>query len=196
MKERGLLLSKDLRDKSRSGEKTQTRRLIKGNPSDRHGRLDFKQGILKQSSLIGGCWNVGKTFKPQYQVGDHLYLQEPYTVIETNTDHASHVWIRLKYKDDDTESGWMRQPAILTHKLAARTWFEVTDVRVERLQDISEEDAKAEGTSPENAEVNIMGKGAYVNGFFDLWDSTSNIKWAENPWVFVYTYKGITKEQN
>ncbi len=81
-----------------------------------------------------------------------------------------------------------RVPSIHMPKWAARIFLEVTGVRYERVQNISEEDAKAEGVTPENAEVNCPG-GAYKNGFCGLWESLYPGTWDKNIWVFVTEFK-------
>jgi hypothetical protein len=67
-------------------------------------------------------------------------------------------------------------------KWAARLWLEVTDVKVERLQEISVPDAKAEGVWS-------------VSALADLWDSINGKKypWKSNPWVWAYTFKKVER---
>ncbi|MEA3224478.1 MAG: ASCH domain-containing protein [Planctomycetota bacterium] len=78
----------------------------------------------------------------------------------------------------------------------ARIWLEITDVRAERLQQISEVDAKAEGVEPENAECGCPG-GPYRNAFCWLWDSLyeqrAGLSWDDNPYVFVYGFRLIAQ---
>ncbi|MPN12300.1 hypothetical protein SDC9_159616 [bioreactor metagenome] len=75
-------------------------------------------------------------------------------------------------------------------KWAARIWLEVTGVRVERLQQITEEDAKAEGAPMKNSPAaHLTG---YRRGFQELWESTDG-DWAANPWVWVIDFKRIEK---
>lgn len=175
MKERGLLLTKDLRAKSRSGEKKQTRRLVKPQPRYEKGYWSYE--------YEKGCHHyIGDTFPTEhwslenmlpyapYQLGDHLYLQEPYQVKDDyyhfgNNDYTDAIEIIGEYLDDNggfhitlsgKESGRFenrRSPHVVTsarymYRSLARTWFEVTDVRVERLQDIKGEGVLAEGINP------------------------------------------------
>ena len=100
-------------------------------------------------------------------------------------------------------------------KEAARIFLKVTNVRVERLQDISEEDAIAEGIYDEPGSVSgrtwyrkfIKESDARINGLFTesakecfqtLWQSINAKKhpWDSNPWVWVYEFERIEKPEN
>lgn len=79
-------------------------------------------------------------------------------------------------------------PSIHMPRWASRLTLEITDVRVERLQDISEADARAEGVQPLQ-----MDNGSYLPSFEGLWD-TLNAKrapWSSNPWVWVISFKVV-----
>ena len=80
-------------------------------------------------------------------------------------------------------------PAIHMPKAAARIWLEVTGVRVERLQSISEADAKAEGVDANK--YHGLDR-AYARAFSELWETTGG-DWAANPWVWVIDFKRIEK---
>lgn len=72
---------------------------------------------------------------------------------------------------------------------ASRITLEITDVRVERLQSISEEDAAAEGVDPM---VVLPGDVvSHVAGFGVLWDSINHDRapWDSNPWVWAISFK-------
>ena len=78
------------------------------------------------------------------------------------------------------------------HK-ASRILLEITNVRVERVQEISEEDAKSEGVSLSWAEGQIRG-GTWRQGFAQLWDSINAKRgygWDANPWVWVVEFKRV-----
>ncbi|MCZ2075333.1 MAG: hypothetical protein LC130_10090 [Bryobacterales bacterium] len=80
--------------------------------------------------------------------------------------------------------GW--RPSIFMPRWASRTTLEITDVRVERVQDISEEDAWAEGVRPES--------GFAIAAYTKLWDKINAKRgygWDLNPWVWVLEFKRL-----
>jgi hypothetical protein len=99
------------------------------------------------------------------------------------------------------------QPSIFMPRVAARLFPEVKSVRIERLQDITEEDAKAEGAEkwgwfrPHGAsdeDCITYGKGlwpCYKNGFAHIWEkiNSENYPWNSNPWVWVIEFGRIEK---
>ncbi|MFJ5472741.1 ASCH domain-containing protein [Pectobacterium carotovorum] len=92
--------------------------------------------------------------------------------------------------DDGHEDGRSRwKPSIHMPRAASRILLEITDVRVERLNDISEEDARAEGVVlPECCH-------AYYHGFSLLWQSIyGEESWQANPWVWAITFKRIERD--
>ena len=120
--------------------------------------------------------------------------------------------------DEKPETGWnyswAKRPSIHMPKEAARIWLKVTDVRVERLQEITEEQACMEGTDPwdevcyENngwhptfSDPDSGGDPNMVDGFHKLWNSTikkSDIDrygWDANPWVWVIEFERCEKPE-
>lgn len=89
------------------------------------------------------------------------------------------------------------RPSIHMPRWASRITLEVTDVRVQRLQDINGEDAKAEGVESSLAASNKLGpRGSYKDNFRILWDSINNKggkRWEDNPWVVTYSFRPIFK---
>ncbi|BDE52102.1 hypothetical protein VEE38_45790 (plasmid) [Escherichia coli] len=87
------------------------------------------------------------------------------------------------------EGAWT--PSIHMPRWASRIALEITDLRVERLNTISEEDAKAEGAPTECC---VLGDKHFL-GFRSLWKNTyGEDSWQANPWVWVVNFKRITGE--
>lgn len=86
---------------------------------------------------------------------------------------------------------WRKRPSIHMPRWAARIILEVTDVRVERVQDISERDAWAEGFDGYDDDV-TGGKNGYSE-FCEAWQSIyGEQSWQSNPWVWVIEFKVIS----
>ncbi|WP_343726645.1 hypothetical protein [Burkholderia seminalis] len=101
-------------------------------------------------------------------------------------------------KRGDATPAWWRRPSIFMPRAAARTLFEVTGVRVERLQNISEPDARDEGVTIADRHMRGYSAGAFrppsIRAFHDLWDSLNAARgygWDTNPWVWVVEFKRI-----
>jgi len=107
------------------------------------------------------------------------------------------------WKGSDWDEEWVReapyQPGdhlwvkerLYAFKFDTRLWLEVLNVRVERVQEISEEDARAEGVNPcPSCDPNDF---KYRHGFKNIWDDIYKKKpeyqWEANPWVWVYEFK-------
>jgi hypothetical protein len=197
--------------------KTQTRRPLKIE-DPRHHRIDFENGIVKESTQIAGCWHVVKKHKcPFGKVGGALWVREtwkPYWDDE--------LFMTVKYKADDAlskpeiacnddghkfasmfeheseldndNSKW--RPNIHMFRWAARMWLPVINIRIERVQDISEADAKAEGVALSCGEMSSDYPN-YKRTFHKLWDSLYGKKagqsWDDNPWVWVADFKVVKK---
>lgn len=141
-----------------------------------------------------------RRWNPPYHTGDILYVRETFIQAAAHT-----FW----YKADD--KAWMSKdllwkPSIHMPKEAARIWIKVTDVRVERLQDITEDGAKAEGAidnrgfihSPENEYDRIH---TARDHFIKIWNSTikkSDLErygWDVNPYVWVIEFERCEKPE-
>ena len=128
---------------------------------------------------------ISKLCIPPYQPGDILYVRETFIQAAANI-----FW----YKADDKL--WMSKdllwkPSIHMPKKVARIWLKVTDVRVERLQEITETQAQSEGC---NSGL-LTGACTARGQFEDLWNSTikkSDLDyygWSANPWVWVIEFE-------
>lgn len=200
------------------GRKTQTRRLVKGLPDNQDG-CDL--GIIRRDD--GSLTGYGFESMP-YQPGDILWVQEAWKCVKyDNMDgnltygaqfRADEIITYVNFDDYERyekfgkfafKNGW--QSPYFMPREAARIFLKVTDVKVERLQDITDEDAKAEGI--ENcygAWRDYLEDGSWVMGvrysFSTLWDSTikkqdlERYGWKTNPWVWVIDFKRIDNAQS
>lgn len=109
-----------------------------------------------------------------------------------------HGFVQLEALDDGPR--W--RPSIHMPRWASRITLEVTDVRLERLQDISEEDAKAEGVATrclaepdESPECSVGFRnpdGFALDNFRSLWDAINGAEsWDANPWVWVVSFRRL-----
>lgn len=185
------------------GRKSCTRRLVKPQPDGKH---TFPLGFVTDSTEKKevGCFGFGidecggsiKYVKPPYQPCDILYVRE--TFIQA----AAHIFW---YKADDNSwisEGLRWKPSIHMPKEAARIWLKVTDVRVERLQEITAESALAEGT---DKYIHLNGKfdeNAILTSFMGIWNSTiknsdlDRYGWNANPWVWVIEFERCDKPES
>lgn len=186
------------------GRKVQTRRVIKGRFNicfDHTGAICDIQKKDDNDNHIG-------TIYPPYQPGDILWVRETWAeywypdrvagyVYKADGEPMSYVsWGNSKTGKDEV---WM--PSIHMPKDAARIFLKVTNVRAERLQDITEDDAKAEGAGKayyirDAVYHNFEDKDNFRDGFRELWDSCYNWPktWNANPWVWVITFEKVKKE--
>lgn len=150
------------------GRKTQTRRLAKF-PEGMTGRLPEHPENQTEPLLFYPC---GIKYCP-YKVGDILYVRETWNQCYDGS---------FVYKaDSKPNSGW--RPSIHMPREAARLFLRVADVKVERLQEITEEDATKEGF-----ESSLDPYTPAIWKFIDVWDGIYLYRrqgWTENPWVFV-----------
>ena len=218
MSEKPILMNGEMVRAILDGRKTQTRRVIKPQPfiaMANGGSIEWV-GVNKRAGGVGiDEFSQSMLIHTPYAVGDTLWARE--TWLLNGTPSLDKLRIQFKVGDerphDKNYIGYLvRRYALkhyedakrmyLTHerkwrpsihmpRWAARIFMTVNTVRVERVQDISEEDAKAEGVSPENAQLYGRG-GAYQNGFWELWDSINEKRgygWDVNPYVWVYEFE-------
>lgn len=171
------------------GKKTQTRRVIKIDDAPEN----WKISIAGTSIVRAEPYDVKL---PRYAAGDILWVRETWSEHQEYYNNSAKVFAEPHYiykADGVYANKW--HPSIHMPKEAARIFLKVTDVRVERLQDITEEDAITEGMSKTLVDgvVFISAKG----NFHVLWDSL-NIKrgygWEDNPWVWVIEFERVEVE--
>lgn len=200
------------------GRKTETRREVKPQPqpiatevvaSDQWKGKDFVARFPYDREPV--VYEVTNLYKCPYgQPGDVLWVRESFTTpflydgaeqdfyyradFDTSTPHVRHI------------TGCKWSPSIHMPKAAARIWLEVTEVKVERLQDITEDSAKAEGVfeyEDETFKNYFKKKGLRAQdgvecllakgSFQSLWCSINGIEsWTANPWVWVIKFKVLS----
>lgn len=176
------------------GQKTCTRRIVKGAiPDDAMwGYTMFTpKGCISCRGVYADEYGE-KFFRLLYQQGDILYVRETWCKGSWMNEKE-----RYYYKADDNDFLCTWHPSIHMPKEAARVWLKVTDVRVERLQDIDGKGCVKEGIEEEP--LKDVGE-EFVKGMYhDLWDSTikkSDIDrygWDANPWVWVIDFERCDK---
>lgn len=191
-------------------QKTNTRRLDKNFPDPDMSQL-FNCGTSKDGFLYAHFSN-GKAVKAPYKVGDIIYVRETFCPIEDGTvyraDYPMH-WTAIDavYGDCDTdgEEEWVKwKPSIHMPKEYARLFLRVKDVRIERLNEISEEDAIKEGLLrieeddgvwyPDYIKWGRLYKYA-KSSFQTLWESIYGKDSFDNRYVWVTEFERISKEE-
>ncbi|WP_174498585.1 hypothetical protein [Escherichia coli] len=186
VKERGMIFNDEMVRAILGGNKTQTRRIVE---EKFYGRAVAAELLAKH------C--------PYGQPGDRIWVRETYRVHGKATDVATLVY-RASVRNSWTEQThrvpvevcnkpvsekWT--PSIHMPRWASRILLEITDVRVERLHDMSEADAKAEGATPATYKI-TPSEAVYRVGFGDIWRSIyGQDNWLSNPLVWVVEFKRI-----
>lgn len=184
------------------GRKSCTRRAIKPQPDEKH---TYPLGFITDSTEKKevGCFGFAvneyggsiQYVKPPYRYtpGDILYVRETWKKAPNGYFYYED-WLRNDIAD---VTKW--KPSIHMPKEAARIWLKVTDVRVERLQEITSEQISREGVEVEYPHVLNGEEKRYA--FSTLWNSTikkSDIDrygWDANPYVWVISFERCEKSE-
>lgn len=211
MKERPILFSTSMVQSILAGRKTQTRRIVKPQPVPATAQDGFKfltipgLGALDEY-IVKKC--------PYGQAGDLLWVRETFHEVPADAG--------CEMEGDDNYTGWRYKatwkksnyngwkPSIHMPKAAARIWLQVKEVKVERLHDISEDDAIAEGVkkigsrwfhyapSPELLDYAAETGGipickSPIVSFASLWVSINGKEnFDSNPWLWVIKYEVLS----
>lgn len=187
------------------GRKTCTRRIVKdGIPDDAMWgyRAFTPKGYITCRGVYADGYGEG-FYKLPYKPGDILYVRETWCGLPVNEagHFRGHPIYYYKADGDLRPEGWIGawHPSIHMPKEAARIWLKVTDVRVERLQDITSEQIYREGTEVEEPFVLNGEEKRYA--FSVLWNSTikksdlDRYGWEANPWVWVIEFERCEKPE-
>ena len=216
----GIALSEKNVPKVMSGEKTQTRRIIRNAHFFGSGGKDgddwndpecwgFQTEDVEFLPLLRTT-KEGYYYSGRYRVGDRLYIKE---ALEKFVDHYGNEMATYKTDGQRVMQSWMRLwrswhsdagkpwknkiiPARYIPRSAARTFIEITDVRCERIQEVSEGDCQAEGVILGRGDLNDAGEEVLASRyeqFQNLWNDTNGKgAWERNDWVFAYDFKVLT----
>jgi hypothetical protein len=214
MKERPILFSGAMVLALLDGSKTQTRRVVKPQPpAETQSVLTYYHPDPREHfyGFDGDALMDWAKPCPYGEKGDCLYVRETWQHSNHPLgpyDEDCHVFYRADYLDDPhgadgekSPEGRYRdwRPSIHMPRYASRITLEVTGVRVERLQDISEADSIAEGieSGPEGFHVDggrHFHAASARESYFSLWDSLNAARGYGsdiNPWVWVVEFKRV-----
>lgn len=194
-KERPIIFSGEMVKAILEGRKTQTRRALNHQPAPFRAFDDpgpflwfrwngYPQGRIRLSEFseqVAPCCPYG-------QPGDRLYVREAWAIGENRKDGPQY-W----YKATEERSAPLWRSPMFMPRAASRILLEVVSVRVERVQEISEEDAKAEGVCA----IEGQPLGDYRQPYAILWDTVNfrrGFGWKANPWVWCIEFKRIESQ--
>lgn len=210
MKERGMIFHAEMVRAILDGRKTQTRRPIKWKQTRFTEMAERDDGSLwpwaEDCERGGDIWFAC----PYGEIGDRIWVRETFRVHSRATDVATLVYrasVRNSWTEQThrvpvavcnkpaTPEKWT--PSIHMPRWASRITLEITDVRVERVQDISQRDAIAEGGPPDHPSFSKisreMGFSDWPRSWFaqTWWGIYGREAWNTNPWVWVIEFKRV-----
>jgi len=227
-KMKGIIFSTPMVQRVLNGTKTMTRRLVKPQPNlkGRYWRCD---GIWGTDDGGDGQFYIEEICsdrepseryavidKPAYQVGDICYVKETWNVLDKPNGTQEYLYRAQEnvtgaiIKDSIAVTVCKWKTSLFMPRAAARTFLRIEEVGIERLQDITEEDAKAEGFTKSGKSCAYLDvflrKGdaqciwvceskCFVNYWDHLYRKDTKKQWNVNPWVFKYRFKVLTKEE-
>ncbi len=186
MKERPILLNGHDVRAILNGWKTQTRRSVNEHPPD--PGFEWNECLCKEidpsDTPCPVCFS--RFGPPPGEAGDRLWVRETW---QEQGDGVLYRAGDSKYRPQEGVVRW--RASIHMPRWASRLTLEVTNVRVERLQDISEDDAKAEGFPGALIKESLDSAGLW---FADLWNTLAKpgTQWKDNPWVWAVTFRKVT----
>jgi hypothetical protein len=202
MKERPIIFRAEMVRAILAGRKTQTRRIVKPRHMATVGAEQFPILAMYPCGSPGDRLWVRETCRAEAIDDEGLcgvrYVADGRFMPIANTREASDRWVQL-YWYRGMEGATV--PPIHMPRWASRITLEITDVRVERLQDISEADAVAEGCKPIRPElvqdglIVRLGRSA-VEEFRLVWEQIhGGGSWEKNPWAWVIEFKKLEQQE-
>lgn len=205
MKERGMIFNGEMVRAILDGRKTQTRRPV------RFPVLDKNLGCELAGNELAGELSAGNYLNSAFgRPGDRIWVRETFCPVD-DTQYGGEKWVDYRATpkfEASHPAGWdcapndaealKWRPSIHMPRWASRILLEITNVRVERLNAISQEDAQAEGMEltgwrPTYSDPDSGGEvmTPYDN-FAELWSSIyGDESWKANGWVWVISFKRV-----
>jgi hypothetical protein len=206
--EKPILFSGEMVRAILAGRKTQTRRIVKPQPEQ------VPDGTWK--AVPGECWWPCKEAKmmigtgemawacPYGQVGTRLWVRERWYAVEVAGEGIGNPFVVFedeiiggepmpkKLRPMGSVRKYGCKPSIHMPRWASRITLEVTEVRVERLNDISDADALAEGVANDRQRESTWYEGKAAGMYRDLWERINGVgSWTANPWVWAISFKVV-----
>lgn len=194
MKDRPILFSEAMVEALLADIKTQTRRIVKHptglGAGDAPVSSPCPYGVagdrlwVKEAFFAFGCWRT--RFNPKLGRSEWHFID---LTAEREYRFTAPPKIAVGPRNEAAPA-WWRRNALFMPRVASRITLEVTETRVERLQDITEGDAASEGMPRGAGEP---GDRAGVQAYSQLWDSINGPgSWASNPWVWVVSFNSFS----
>jgi hypothetical protein len=181
MKERPILFSAPMVRALLDGSKTQTRRVVKPTPE-----WIGQSGVLSYRGRVG----LPHALCPYGQPGDRLWVRETHMDLGACYLYRADASAEQERAIVAPRQPW--RPAIHMPRAASRITLEITGVRVERLQDISEADALEEGITYNDIPNNGLDPMRARTWFRGLWESINGPgSWEANPWVWAVSFNRL-----
>ena len=222
MKERGMIFNGEMTRAILDGRKTQTRRPV------RFPVLDKNLGCELAGNELAGELSAGNYLNSAFgRPGDRIWVRETFCPVD-DTQYGGEKWVDYRATpkfEASHPAGWdcapndaealKWRPSIHMPRWASRILLEITNVRVERLNAISEEDAQREGVHTEVWDQTVVAMNyaardeffqfwsedmphyvemnqLYRSSFRSLWESIYGAEnWQANPWVWVIEFKRV-----
>lgn len=194
-----ILFSTEMVQAILEGRKTMTRRVVKPQPNAEVFAAIV--GGYDNIPLMARFWEKREPNNPlvediklKYQIGDILWVRETWNKVNNFPFDEDMFIYKEKYvsKGRQAATAWKWKPSIFMPKEACRIFLKITNVRVERLKDISANDIKSEGVA-----YTIDYYPLLLDIWKDLWVKINGLaSWESNPFVWVIEFEKIKRPEN